>query len=364
MKNLVIILLLIGTYGCTYNKNNATISIKALNLPTNKLYLVDAFDNSIVLDSASLINDQFVFNYNDKIKLEPFMVSILYTNNKTNRKHLMPFKDPYHSKIGKNINTSFFMIETGKTLIAGDYNAKQQGFNIKTGEQNEMMFKNSSRSFGYLETQDQEQRIKIISQNQRIIKKYPNSYFLLFWLNAYKTSYNKQELESLTEFFSKEIKQSNSFKDINIYLKEYTAFNENIKNLKLKNSNNVLEAPFNSKFKVNMMVFWASWCQPCLQEIPMLKEVYKNYNSKSINIVSISIDKDEKNWKEALKNQKMPWQQLLVDNNNLKSLQTKFRFSAIPLIILLNDKGDEITRIDGMSEINEKKLKNFLNSSF
>ena len=113
-------------------------------------------------------------------------------------------------------------IEKGEgTLIAGDYNAKQQGFNIKTGEQNEMMFKNSSRSFGYLETQDQEQRIKIISQNQRIIKKYPNSYFLLFWLNAYKTSYNKQELESLTEFFSKEIKQSNSFKDINIYLKEY-----------------------------------------------------------------------------------------------------------------------------------------------
>jgi len=59
--------------------------------------------------------------------------------------------------------------------------------------------------------------------------------------------------------------------------------------------------------KVYLIDFWVSWCGPCRKEIPNLKKLYEQYQDKGLEIVSVSIDKDDKAWKKALDEEQLHW---------------------------------------------------------
>jgi thiol-disulfide isomerase/thioredoxin len=81
--------------------------------------------------------------------------------------------------------------------------------------------------------------------------------------------------------------------------------------------------------------FWASWCGPCRKEIPNLKTAYTTYSDKGFEILSISIDKDEKAWLKALGQENMLWHNLLDDNKVSKAFNVK----TIPATYLVDNKG-------------------------
>lgn len=85
-----------------------------------------------------------------------------------------------------------------------------------------------------------------------------------------------------------------------------------------------------------LIEFWASWCSPCRGEIPHMRNTYNTYHPKGLNIVSISIDSDPKNWHQALEEEKMPWEQLI---DNTKAAFRAYNLSGVPSSILVNDKG-------------------------
>lgn len=60
-----------------------------------------------------------------------------------------------------------------------------------------------------------------------------------------------------------------------------------------------------------MIDFWASWCGPCRREIPNLKKIYEAYVDKGLEIISISIDKEDKAWQKALDEEQLPWPNLI-----------------------------------------------------
>src|SRR5690606_37707207 len=82
---------------------------------------------------------------------------------------------------------------------------------------------------------------------------------------------------------------------------------------------------------LNMLVFWASRCGPCRKEIPQLKELSHKFKNTSLNIVSVSIDTDEQEWRRATEYEKMDWGQFIVPLDSMSIVKARYNFNAIPL---------------------------------
>ena len=92
--------------------------------------------------------------------------------------------------------------------------------------------------------------------------------------------------------------------------------------------------------KYVLLCFWASWCGPCVKNIPMLKNIHKDYGGK-VEMISVSIDKDEKKWKDALEKYKMNWIQTcdIPPYNKNNQLMKTYDINFIPEYILLDGEG-------------------------
>jgi thiol-disulfide isomerase/thioredoxin len=87
---------------------------------------------------------------------------------------------------------------------------------------------------------------------------------------------------------------------------------------------------------------WATWCGPCLAEIPHLKKVEAAYHDKNIVFVSISIDakKDHEKWKEMVTQKQLGGEQLFADNDWNSKFVTDYAIQGIPRFILIDPNGN------------------------
>lgn len=92
------------------------------------------------------------------------------------------------------------------------------------------------------------------------------------------------------------------------------------------------------KGKLVLLDFRASWCVPCREGIPVLKQYYDQYHSKGFEIVTISIDRRKSDWKEAVLEEKIPYfHNVLVNEEITKGYENVLL--PIPSQILINREG-------------------------
>ncbi|MFT5103133.1 MAG: thiol-disulfide isomerase/thioredoxin [Candidatus Latescibacterota bacterium] len=86
---------------------------------------------------------------------------------------------------------------------------------------------------------------------------------------------------------------------------------------------------------------WATWCGPCIREIPALKTVEADYHNKNIEFVSISIDeaKDYEKWKKMIPEKELGGIQLLADTAWKSKFVTDYGIIGIPRFILIDPEG-------------------------
>ena len=107
-------------------------------------------------------------------------------------------------------------------------------------------------------------------------------------------------------------------------------------------SSHELESTTGKKLKLNMFTsefiivnFWASWCIPCLQEIPSLIEMTKKASSKKLTVVMINTDEDDqlKNIIKIKNKLSFPEEFIIIPDKKFK-LADEFKFSAIPVTVI------------------------------
>ncbi len=112
-----------------------------------------------------------------------------------------------------------------------------------------------------------------------------------------------------------------------------------------------------SKFKNSLIVinFWATWCAPCLEEMPSLNRLQVNPAFNNLQVIPINVGRD------SIEKSKNFYKKLKL--NNLKiyfdsdvELAKKFFLRGLPTTVFINKKGEEFARIIGFVNFDDKKI--------
>ncbi|MDC3249612.1 TlpA family protein disulfide reductase [Candidatus Pelagibacter sp.] len=144
----------------------------------------------------------------------------------------------------------------------------------------------------------------------------------------------------------------------NIVINKYPKSYENITFKDINNKSVNLE-----NFRNNLVIlnFWATWCVPCLEEMPSL-DLLQSKNINNLKIFPINIGQED------LLKLKIFFRELKIKNLNIYmdakiNLPKKFLIRGIPTTILINKEGKEFARIVGSIDFSDEKfiswLKNF-----
>jgi thiol-disulfide isomerase/thioredoxin len=95
-----------------------------------------------------------------------------------------------------------------------------------------------------------------------------------------------------------------------------------------------------NKGKVIYMDCWATWCGPCMAEMPNSKSLMEEYKFKDIAFVFICLDSEEKNWKSVISKYSLAGQHIFLSKKQSNDFREIFGINGIPHYILFNKKGD------------------------
>lgn len=91
--------------------------------------------------------------------------------------------------------------------------------------------------------------------------------------------------------------------------------------------------------KITIIDFWASWCGPCRKENPSVVALYNEFHSKGLNIIGVSLDKEDGKWKDAIAKDGLTWSHV----SNLQfwndPIAVKYNIKSIPATFIIDEKG-------------------------
>ncbi|MEX0712236.1 MAG: TlpA disulfide reductase family protein, partial [Pirellulales bacterium] len=101
------------------------------------------------------------------------------------------------------------------------------------------------------------------------------------------------------------------------------------------------------KGKVVLVDFWATWCGPCIEELPNVKETYEKYRDKGFDVVGISLDEDREAVEEFLKEEEIGWTTLFGTSPEESGwnhpMAQRYGVDGIPMAVLVDRDGNVVS---------------------
>lgn len=103
--------------------------------------------------------------------------------------------------------------------------------------------------------------------------------------------------------------------------------------------------------KYLLIDFWASWCKPCREQLPEVKDLYSEFGPKGLNIIGISLDSERGRWIDALESEQLMWPQVSELKKWDQQVVSDYNVSAIPFMVLVDGDGKIVAYGKPLSEI-------------
>lgn len=100
--------------------------------------------------------------------------------------------------------------------------------------------------------------------------------------------------------------------------------------------------------KVTLVDFWASWCGPCRMENPHVKAAYEKYHDAGLEIIGVSVDRDEAAWLNAVEADGLSWTQVRDTDNSVAMdymvmyIPSNYLYDANGVMIAKGLRGEEL----------------------
>ena len=295
MKKMMTVALAVATLAGCAQQPKYTISGQAEGVE-GYIYLVN---NDGVLDSAKVENGAFVFKGTVE---EPMVV---YVTNSTNLR-------------AASVAAACFL-EAGQMTFA----ATEEGdYAVNGTKANDAYAAYNTAAHALLteyrnEATTDERRAAIEEEYEALgaaaLQANTDNIFGVMQLQSEAYSSSATEVQALIDTFSPEMQQTDAMLKIKEMVAQkmrtepgqpYIDFAQADKDGNEVSLKSIIENPAN---KYVLLDFWASWCGPCMAEVPHLKEAYKQYKRKGFEIFGVSLDNNREAWLKAVEEKKLNW---------------------------------------------------------
>lgn len=108
------------------------------------------------------------------------------------------------------------------------------------------------------------------------------------------------------------------------------------------------------KGRVLAVQFWATWCQPCTQDLPQIQELHKTYQKNGFEVIGVNLDTPEASIQEYITNQKVTWPNLHEPGGLDSRLAVEFGIVTLPTVFLVNKRGEVVNEAATVQDLKDK----------
>lgn len=117
-----------------------------------------------------------------------------------------------------------------------------------------------------------------------------------------------------------------------------------------------------NKGKVVIVSFWASWCAPCLKELPLLDNIQSKLGKDKVKVIAVNFKENNKQYRNIKK--KLSYLQLTLTHDKRGSIGKKFGVEGIPHLFIIGKDGKLVYQSIGYGDGTLDKIVDALNEEF